>query len=330
MRGQAETETAPRRISAIVVSWRTGPVLYDAVDAVLSASDIDELVLVNHDNPPETNARLRTLAEQNPKITLVETGANLGFSKGCNIGAKAASGSHLLFLNPDAVIPSGAAARLAETGRTLTEPWIAGARILDADGQEQRGGRRGPLTLWSAFLSMTGLSRLSGLSAVFRDMHRENEPCPDAMISVATVSGAAMMMSRTGFDRLGGFDEDYFLHVEDIDLCRRARDAGGEVVFEPRAQLVHYGATSRAGVFAVERHKAVGLARYFWKFSSGAGRVVMLIAIPLVFAAVTVRAVLLKAGFGIGLVARRRKAMHRLKRRQAAAKATGTAREASR
>ena len=313
-----------------MVSWRTGPVLWAAIEAVLEAADIDELVLVNHDNPPETSARLRLMAEAHEKMVLVETGANLGFSKGCNRGAALATGTHLLFLNPDAVIPSGAAARLAETGRALKEPWIAAARILDVDGEEQRGGRRGELTLWTAFVSMTGLSRLAAISTLFRDMHRENEPCPDAMIEVATVSGAAMLMSRGGFEQLSGFDEGYFLHVEDVDMCRRAREAGGEVVFEPRAQLVHYGATSRAGVFAVERHKAMGLARYFWKFSSGAGRLVMWMAVPAVFAAVMIRAALLKAGFGIGLVARRRQALRRLRRRHAAATAAGAARQASR
>ena len=306
-------------VSAVMVSWNTGPALFEAIDAALAAPDIDELVLVDHENPPEHARRLDEITAREPRLTLIRTGANLGFSRGCNIGAKAATQPHLLFLNPDALIAPGAAARLALSGASLRKPWIAGARILDIDGEEQRGGRRGPLTLWTAFVSMTGLSRLAGVSALFRDMHRENEPRPDAMIETETVSGAAMMTATAHFEALGGFDEGYFLHVEDVDLCRRAREAGGEVVFEPRAEVVHYGATSKAGVFAVERAKARGLARYFWKFSSGPGRIGVALAIPAVVLAVMGRAALLKAGWGIGLAARRRRALKRLARRRRAA-----------
>ena len=80
------------RLSVVTVSWQTGRRLMDSVRSVLAAPNVDEFVLVNHENPPETVAELRDLAAENSKFVLVETGANLGFGKGCNIGAEAATG----------------------------------------------------------------------------------------------------------------------------------------------------------------------------------------------------------------------------------------------
>lgn len=261
-----------------MVSYRTGPVLFDAVASVL-ASEADELVLVDHDNPPETRTRMDELAAIEPRLKIVRTNENLGFSKGCNIGARAASGACLLFLNPDAVLPEGAIARLAETATAFPEPVVVGARLVDEEGVEQRGGRRGALTFLSASRSFAGLGGFD----------RSREPLPGTAVEVPTVSGAAMLMTRAGFQALGGFDEDYFLHVEDIDLCARARKAGGAVVFEPRVSVTHAGATSEVSSAQVERWKAESFVTYFRKHG---GPLQAALIAPLVHGAVGLRRVL--------------------------------------
>jgi GT2 family glycosyltransferase len=121
-------------------------------------------------------------------------------------------------------------------------------------------------------------------------LRRDHEPMPDAAIAMETVSGAAMLMSRAGFDRLGGFDEGYFLHVEDIDLCKRARDAGGQVVFEPRAIAHHAGQTSKVSALKVERWKANGLIRYFARHGGALGPVTAMLLAPVIYGAVYARA----------------------------------------
>jgi GT2 family glycosyltransferase len=80
-----------------------------------------------------------------------------------------------------------------------------------------------------------------------------------------TISGACFAVRRADFDLLAGFDEGYFLHVEDIDLCWRARQAGGQVLFQPHAKVIHLGHTSLEHPLKVEFHKGVGLSRYFIK-----------------------------------------------------------------
>ena len=100
-------------------------------------------------------------------------------------------------------------------------------------------------------------------------------------------------MRREDFSAVGGFDEGYFLHVEDVDLCWRVRKAGGEVLFHPRAEVIHLGHTSLASPLKVEFHKGVGLARYFRKRAAGVGpRIVAWLLSPLIVCTALLRPVM--------------------------------------
>jgi GT2 family glycosyltransferase len=255
-------------VSAIVVTYFTGPALDECLDAVLSDAAIDQLVLVDNGNPDAVAQRLRALETARDNVVLLQGHGNVGFAKACNLGARRATGAHLLFLNPDVALEPGAVAHLRKIVQGARAPAIVGGRLLDARGIEQRGARRDRLTLWRAFVSFTGLAAFERLSPFFRDLHRERDPAPDAAIPVGAVSGALFMTRRADFASLGGFDEGYFLHVEDFDLCRRAEEAGGAVIFAPKAEGVHARSTSDAPAAVVERHKAAGFARYFRKFAA--------------------------------------------------------------
>jgi N-acetylglucosaminyl-diphospho-decaprenol L-rhamnosyltransferase len=287
----------------------------ESVESVLAAPGIDELVLVSHENPPHTVAALRDFAAENKRFVLIETGGNLGFSRGCNIGARVATGDLLLFLNPDAIIEPGVAVRLKDSAASLTRrPWLMGCRIRNADGSEQRGARRGELTPAIALVSFLGLQR------AFKNLHsihREAEDPAPTLHRVPTVSGAAMMMRRDDFIDIGGFDERYFLHVEDIDICRTVRDVGGEVWFEPRADIIHYGATSRSNPLRVETHKAAGFVKYFLKFYPGPiERLTTLLFVGPIFGALWARVFWLRLRYSVIAFKRRQRVLARLRRRK--------------
>lgn len=270
-------------ISAIMVSWQTGPVVLDAINAVLADPGITELVLIDHENPPDIRKKLDDIARNEARFRLTRTDRNLGFGKGCNIGAAQAKGDFLFFINPDAAPETGAAGRLMEALPKFEPAAVAGARILGPEGREQSGSRRRELTLWRAFATFSGLAG-PGLAQPFG---MENDALPEAPVEVGAISGAAFLMAKSGFDQLGGFDEGYFLHVEDIDLCRRA----SSVWFVPDAVVRHVGGTSGASRFAVELEKAKGFLRYFWKFNTGmAGRIATIFAAPFLFSAIMLRA----------------------------------------
>jgi GT2 family glycosyltransferase len=163
--------------------------------------------------------------------------------------------------------------------------------VLNADRTEQRGGRRGDITPMSALLSLSTLSKLIPGWRRY-EVHWEDETAPDAVTKVPTISGACFSMRRAEFTSLGGFDEKYFLHVEDVDLGWRVRKAGGEVLFHPKAEVVHLGHTSQTSPLAVEFHKGVGLARYFRKRAEGVGQqIVAWLLSPIIVCTALVRPV---------------------------------------
>jgi hypothetical protein len=286
------------RVAVVMVSFRTGPVLFDAIDAALAAEGVTELVLVDNGNPEDVEARLDARAAAEPRLLVVRGHGNVGFAHACNLGSFAANAaSHLLFLNPDAVIASDAPTLLAAAGEGRARPWIAGARIVGLDGREQRGGRRRAPSIARAVSVLLG--------ALFRAktdaMHLEGAPLPDGPIEVDAVSGAGLLMRADDFRALGGFDEVYFLHVEDLDLCRRAMIADGEVVFVPAAVARHVGATSAASALFVEWCKGRGLARYLVRFAPDPiERVLALLAGPFIVAVAVTRGALRRRSSGEG------------------------------
>ena len=116
---------------------------------------------------------------------------------------------------------------------------------------------------------------------------------------VPTISGVCFAMPRFDFFEMGGFDTGFFLHVEDVDLCWRVRGSGGKVLFQPAAQVVHVGSTSKTHPMKVEFHKGVGLARYFRKRADTRRRKALAHALALPIIAVSVlRPALRKLGGG--------------------------------
>lgn len=258
-------------ISVVMVIFRTGPVLNDSIAQVLADPEVDELILVDNGSTAAETEAMDATAALDQRVTLIRGQGNVGFARGANMGAKAAHGEILVVLNPDAFLQDGCIKAFRAGLKDRPAPCLIGARVLNADGSEQRGARRGEITLMSSLLSLTHLSKVMGNLKSF-EIHHENDPTPIRSVPVPTISGACFAIRRSDFFSVGGFDAGYFLHVEDIDLCWRVRKAGGEVVFEPRARVVHLGSTSLQSPLKVEFWKGVGLARFFRKRADNVGR----------------------------------------------------------
>jgi N-acetylglucosaminyl-diphospho-decaprenol L-rhamnosyltransferase len=209
-------------ISALVVSYKTGPRLHEALYALKSDPDITEIILVDNGNPPADEAWIDRFVAACPKARLVREGDNPGFGTAMNRAAsEKARGDLLLACNPDCVIKRGAMRPMADALENAPRPAIVGGRIFGLEGREERGARRNTLTLWNAI----GLGRWA----------LDGTPEPDGPVRVGVVTGAFFLIRAEDYRALGGFDEAYFLHVEDVDLCRRAIEAGGSVTYQPKA-----------------------------------------------------------------------------------------------
>ena len=254
-------------ISVVMVSYRTGPVLFEAVDAVLAPAGertgVIELVLVDNGNPPEVSRELARRAEADPRLTLAGGHGNVGFARGCNLGARRAKGRYLLLLNPDCRLAPGAVPALLTEAAALGEHWMLGCRVLDPDGSDQRGSRRALLTPCTALVEALRPDRLAPRLFHRYRLNHHDRPLPDRTVRVPAISGACMMLPAATFRAAGGLDEGYFLHVEDLDLCLRLHRTGVPVYFAPRITAVHHASSSRTGPIGVEWRKTRGFLRYF-------------------------------------------------------------------
>ncbi len=176
-----------------------------------------------------------------PGIRFVLNDANWGFADGCNLGAKGASGALLLFLNPDAEDARGGIATLLGETRSHPEAAIFTARQLDDQGRPQK-----VFDAFPSLLTLFGLAR-----AVLRLASPGRYPDPrrpiDGYLEVDWVSGSALLIRRSVFEALGGFARGFWMYSEDVDLCRRARDARHRVAVVGQATLLHaHAGASRA------------------------------------------------------------------------------------
>ena len=252
-------------VSVVMVSYWTGSVLSAAIEAVLAPDQegVIEFILVDNGNPSAVTEALGRRAEAEPRLKLVSGHGNVGFARGCNIGARRARGRHLLLLNPDCRLGPGATPALLAEAAALGSDWMLGCRVLDPDGSDQRGSRRALLTPYTALVEVFRLDRLAPRLFRRHRLNHHDSPLPDSTARVPAITGACMMLPAATFRAVGGMDEGYFLHVDDLDLCLRLHRARIPVYFVPHVEATHYTSSSRANPIRIEWHKTRGFLRYF-------------------------------------------------------------------
>ncbi len=286
-----DTLSVPLAVTVVMVVYRTGEPLQESIRRVLDDPDVDEFVLIDNGSSPAEVAMIDAAAAD-PRMTILRGQGNIGFARAVNMGVGVARGGTIVVLNPDAFLERGCIRALHRTLSARGGPALVGARVLNIDGSEQRGARRGEVTPVTSLLSLTGLAKKVPSLHAF-EVHHEDDPTPSKGMAVPTISGACFAIRRSDFLSFGGFDVGFFLHVEDVDLCWRVREAGGEVVFEPRARVIHLGSTSKASPMKVEFWKGVGLARYFRKRANNSvRRFLALLLTPLIIVVSVARPVL--------------------------------------
>jgi N-acetylglucosaminyl-diphospho-decaprenol L-rhamnosyltransferase len=280
--------------SAVVVSYFTGSVLENCL-AALTASDLcGQIILVDNGNPATDYDALVIRAARTPKLVLVSGHGNIGFGRACNLGVSHATNELLVFVNPDCMIDEETLTVFSDALACYPEALIGG-NLRNLDKSEQRGCRRGELTPRSACISFLGMGKAGETAGIWRDFNRTNEPMPEGLVDMPVVSGALMATTVAAFQKVGGFDSAFFLHVEDIDLCRRMREQGGMVKFAPQATALHIGATSAVSSWGVERAKIGSFGHYFWKNAHTIGAQISVLALmPLLALAIVVRAIFKK------------------------------------
>ncbi|WP_193186369.1 glycosyltransferase family 2 protein [Nisaea sediminum] len=250
--------------AVVIVSYHTGPCLMDCIRSVLDEASAREIVVVDNGNPEETVTDLRALADRDERVTLLTGHGNVGFGRACNMGARATTSPYLLLFNPDSVLKPGTLDSALQKLEARPNISLYTVRIENPDGSEQRGCRRNLMTPWTCLVEVSGLYSLG-----FKRINLHGTPPPSELTEVECISGSFLLFPRRVFEEVGGMDEDYFLHMEDVDVCYRVRKAGGHIWFDPTLSATHVQGTSDTSGIFIEKQKTLGGALYFAKHFGG-------------------------------------------------------------
>ncbi len=259
----------PADIAVVMVSYRTGDVLQESLAAALAEPSLCRLVLVDNGNDPTTRRRLASMAAAEPRLKIVEGQGNIGFAAGCNLGAAQADAPYLAFVNPDCIVSRGSLARLRDVLRATPDIWMVTPRLVGPDGSPERGTPRAILTPWVALVELLQLWRLAPRHPTFQRLNLYSTDAYWRGGPVPAISGAFMMLPAGRFADVGGFDERYFLHVEDLDFCLALARRGGTIAYMPEIVATHHRSSSRVSPLRLAWHKARGARYYMRKNFSG-------------------------------------------------------------
>lgn len=263
-------------LSIIIVSWNVADLLAGCLDSIAAAPVIRvgpdgaehgdagprmEVIVLDSASQDGTPALIRA---RFPWVRLFAEPENIGFTRGNNRALAAAQGRHVMLLNPDTLIHGNALAALVDYVDAHPAVGLAGPRVLNPDGTTQSTRRRFPTLLTGIFES----TWLQGIAPrrVLDDFYVADQP-DEGTYEVDWLQGCALVARRAVYEQIGGLDEGYVMFSEELDWCRRARDAGWRVVYVGDATITHYGGKSTDQVPANKHiYFQQSKLRYYRKF----------------------------------------------------------------
>lgn len=248
-------------VSVIVVSYNTRELLKDCLLSILKNTErlIYEVIVVDNNS---TDGSLQMIREMFPQVLLLYNKENLGFSCANNKAYRHSKGEHLLFLNSDTLILDGAIKKMNDYLKTHPQVGIVGPKMLNYLHQ--------PISSFQRFLDIKklflGSKYLKGILDVKR--YRMNYPSYDftSIQDVEWVSGACLEVRRDVFEKVGLWDENYFLYYEDMDLCYQVSKSGYRVVYYPEAEISHlFGQSAKKNTLNLKKIEKNSMKYYFKK-----------------------------------------------------------------
>ncbi len=244
-------------IAVVVVSYQSATTLDQCLQHLRAADDVAEIRVVDNASRDGSVEIAQRHALADARVRFIANPDNPGMATACNQGARDCHAPWLAFVNPDLMVQPQTLSRLRALGQPLGD-CLLGVEQVDEQGVPDPAVRRRDPDFAAMLRNPGAGSRLA--VEVDRSVPLQR---------VQALSGALLLMPRGLFDRLHGWDGGYRLHAEDLDLCRRAREAGAVVAIANALQVVHVrGVSSRSRPYFVEWHKHRGLWRYFRKFEA--------------------------------------------------------------
>lgn len=218
----------------VVVTYRSARDLPDCLDALQADRPDDASIIIVDNASPDDSADIARRHPSQPQI--IDSARNLGFGGGCNVGVAASTADTIFLVNPDARVLPGATMRLRAALEADPRLGVVAPKIIDPVAEYRFAAGGAEPSLRSAIGHFLLLGRVPLVRRFFRPFHLA---VVDVESETDWVSGGAMMLRRSAYDAVGGFDERWFMYMEDVDLCRRIRAAGWTVGYMPAAIVEH-------------------------------------------------------------------------------------------
>jgi N-acetylglucosaminyl-diphospho-decaprenol L-rhamnosyltransferase len=241
-------------VCAVIVHYRTPEQTVCAARAVAETAPAARIVVVDNASDDVIGQRL---AAEVPRARVLTEQRNRGYGAACNRGARETEGEYLLFLNSDTAVAMDAVHALAAALEASPGAAAAGPRLVNPDGSLQFSIQRLP-TPWRIFCESSGLAALCGGRGFLRG-HTKTHEDHSRPHEVTALKGAALLVLRSAFEEIGGFDEDFFLYAEEADLFARFSARGYRILYEPRAEVAHLGGGSGGDALFAQLHAGLRL-----------------------------------------------------------------------
>ncbi len=224
-------------LSIIIVNYYNSHILGDCLQSVNRTIQKIQFEIIIIDNSSKDEG-LASILKRYPSAQFINNSKNVGFARANNQGAKVASGDFLLFINPDTIVAEGAIESMQDYIRSDSSIGIIGPKVLNSDQTIQYSCRKFP-TIWSGLFNRYSLmTRLFPNNRYSRD-YLMLDYDHNSIRSVDWISGCCMMTPVSVFKRVNGFDENYFLFIEDVDLCQAIKKIDLRIVYFPNSKIFH-------------------------------------------------------------------------------------------
>ena len=249
--------TTSVELSVVIVAWNARHYLELCLESLAKEPPRRSMEVLVVDNASADDT-IEMVESKFPWVKLIKSRENLGFSKGNNVAIRRCQGRYIALVNPDVIVFPGCLDALADFLDQNPRVGNVGPRVFNPDMTKQSTCRRFP-TLWNNFCSATRLENILKGSRFFAGEHMFYFP-HDRTRAVDVIVGCFSMIRREAFDDVGLLDEGLFMYGDDVDWCRRAWNAGWQVVFYPGARAIHDRGKTTAPFpvhFAVAQQRSV-------------------------------------------------------------------------
>jgi len=225
------------QLSVIIVNYNSKHLLENCLFSVQKAIQQvrSEIIVVDNNS---TDGSKESLAPQFHEVKFVFNEKNVGFAKACNQGFKNSSGRYVLFLNPDTILSETSLTDCISFFETHADAGAIGVRMIDGDGNFLKESKRGEPTPSASFFKLFGLASIFPKTKTFAKYYEGHLPEQENN-AVEVLSGAFMMVRREVFEKVNGFDEDFFMYGEDIDLSVRINRSGYKNYYLGKIRVTH-------------------------------------------------------------------------------------------